>query len=272
MDHPDTHPGMTIPKMPPIEYLPITDEREVRAFLDRIPLAVDRERFTRFVLGFPHHYLAATSPVEIVKHFALVTSLGRRAAITALAREGRLWKLVVVASDRKLLFARIAGSLSFFGANILSAEAFANTEAVVLDTFTLADQRGRFEESEERRRFQVFLEGVIEGRVDLERTLQAESPWPEPGAMALTAEWDDLVHPSCTLLRLRGCDSLGLLYMVSRRLSAAGCNIEIAHIETPAGEVRDEFFLTEGGAKLSAGRKRELEGAFLGLPGAAAGF
>src|SRR5258706_14489 len=102
MDHPDTHPGMTIPKMFPIEYLPITDEREVRAFLDRIPLAVDREHFTRFVLGFPHHYLAATSPVEIVKHFALVTSLGRRAAITALAREGRLWKLVVVASDRKL--------------------------------------------------------------------------------------------------------------------------------------------------------------------------
>jgi len=145
--------------MPPIEYFPITDEREVGAFLDRIPLAVDRERFTRFVLGFPHHYLAATSPVEMVKHFALVTSLGRRAAITALAREGALWKLVVVASDRKFLFARIAGSLSFFGANILSAEAFANTEAVVLDIFTLADQRGRFEESEERRRFQAFLEG-----------------------------------------------------------------------------------------------------------------
>src|SRR2546426_4760379 len=33
--------------------------------------------FTRFVLGFPQHYLAGTSPVEIVKHFALVTSLGR---------------------------------------------------------------------------------------------------------------------------------------------------------------------------------------------------
>jgi len=60
--------------------------------------------------------------------------------------------------------------------------------------------------------------------------------------------------------------------MVSRRLSAAGCNIEIAHIETPGGEVRDEFFLTEGGAKLGAVRKRELEGALLELPGAAAGF
>ena len=254
--------------MPTFGYLPITDEREVRTFLDRIPLAVDRDRFTRFVLGFPQHYLAATSPVEIVKHFALVTSLGRRPAISALAREGSLWRLVVVASDRSFLFARIAGSLSSFGANILSAEAFANTEAVVLDTFTLSDPRGRLEEPEERRRLQVFLEGVIEGRVDLEQVLLAEAAWPEPAAMSLALEWDDEVHPTCTLLRLRGRDSFGLLYAVSRRLSAAGCNIEIAHIETPGGEVRDEFYLTKGGAKLADDAKRSLECTLLEPPGA----
>ena len=255
--------------MPTFEYLPITDEREVRAFLDRIPLAVDRERFTRFVLGFPHHYLAATSPVEVVKHFALVTSLGRRVAISALAREGAVWKLVVVASDRRFLFARIAGSLSFFGANILSAEAFANTEAVVLDAFTLTDQQGRFEDPEERRRFQGFLEGVIEGRVDLEGALSTEAKWSEPGGMALAVDWDDDAHPTCTLLRLRGRDSFGLLYAVSRRLAGAGCNIEIAHIETPGDEVRDEFFLTEGGSKLGEEKKCELTRALLELPGAA---
>ncbi len=254
--------------VPTFAYLPITDEREVRTFLDRIPLAVDRERFTRFVLGFPHHYLAATSPVEIVKHFALVTSLGRRPAISALAREGSLWKLVVVAADRSFLFARIAGSLSSFGANIVSAEAFANTESVVLDTFTLSDARGRLEEPEERRRLQVFLEGVIEGRVDLEQALQGESEWPEPGGMSLALEWDDEAHPTCTLLRLRGRDSFGLLYAVSRRLSAAGCNIEIAHIETPGGEVRDEFYLTKGGAKLTDDHKRNLERTLREPPGA----
>ncbi len=253
--------------MPTFGYLPITDEREVRAFLDRIPLTVDRERFTRFVLGFPRHYLAATSPVEIVKHFALVASLGRRPAISALAREGSLWKLVVVAADRSYLFARIAGSLSFFGANIVSAEAFANTDSVVLDTFTLSDARGRLEDPEERRRLQVFLEGVIEGRVDLEQALQAESAWPEPGGMSLALEWDDEAHPTCTLLRLNGRDSFGLLYAVSRRLSAAGCNIEIAHIETPGGEVRDEFYLTKGGAKLTDDGKRALATTLLEKPG-----
>jgi [protein-PII] uridylyltransferase len=253
--------------VPTFGYLPITDEREVRTFLDRIPLTVDRERFTRFVLGFPHHYLASTSPVEIVKHFALVTSLGRRPAISALAREGPLWRLVVVAADRSFLFARIAGSLSSFGANILSAEAFANTESVVLDTFTLSDPGGRLEDPEERRRLQAFLEGVIEGRVDLEQSLQAEAEWPEPGGVSLALDWNDAAHPTCTLLRLRGRDSFGLLYAVSRRLSAAGCNIEIAHIETPGGEVRDEFYLTKGGSKLTDDAKRDLERMLLAPPG-----
>jgi [protein-PII] uridylyltransferase len=247
--------------VPTFDYLPITAERDVHAFLDHIPLAVDRERFTRFVLGFPHRYLATTSPVEVVKHFALVSSLGRRAAISALAREGPLWRLVVVAADRSALFARIAGSLSCFGANIVSAEAFANTQSVVLDTFTLSDQRGRLDSSEERRRFQVFLEGVIEGRVDLERALRAEAEW-EPSGVSLSAEWDDDAHPSCTLLRLRGRDSFGLLYVVSRLLSAAGCNIEIAAIDTPGGEVRDEFYLTEAGTKLGTASKRALEQLF----------
>jgi len=254
--------------VPSFEYLPITDEREVREFLRRIPIAVDGERFTRFVLGFPHHYLAATSPVEVLKHFALVTSLGRRAAITALSREEPLWKLVVVAADRRFLFARIAGSLSCFGANIISAEAFANTEAVVLDTFTLADQRRRLDDPEERRRFQVFLEGVIEGRVDLEPALRAEAVGDEPASLPLALEWDDEVHPTCTLLRLRGRDSFGLLYAVTRRLSATGCDIAIAHIETPGGEVRDEFYLTDRGARLPPERRREVERALLERPGA----
>jgi [protein-PII] uridylyltransferase len=240
------------------DFHPITDESDVRAFLGRIPLAVDHEHFTRFVLGFPQRYLANTSPVEVVKHFALVSSLGRRAAISALAPAGELWKLVVVAGDRSFLFARIAGSLSFFGANILEAEAFANTAAVVLDAFLIADTGGRFRDPEERRKFQVFLEGVIEGRVDLDAALAATPAAARARETPLELAWVDDAHPQATLLRVGGRDSLGLLYQISRRLSEAGCNIEIAHVETPHGEVRDEFFLTAGGAKLGEADKARV--------------
>src|SRR5207245_6852829 len=180
----------------------------------RIPVVVDRERFTRFVLGFPHHYLQSTSPVDIVAHFALVSTLGTRTAVSRLSREGAGWKLVVVAADRRALFTRIAGSLSVFGANITAAEAFSNRESVVLDTFGLTDVEGRFAQPEEGRRFQVFLEKAIDGQVDLARELESRGG---PVRAALDLGWDDGAHPSTTLLTVEGEDAFGILYAISRR-------------------------------------------------------
>jgi len=244
--------------MPLFDDLLATDEREVKAFLDRLPLAVDRDHFTRFVLGFPHHYLRTTAAVEIVRHFGLVQSLGARAAVSSLAQDGALWRLVVVAADRRFLFSRLAGSLTVFGANIVSAEAFANTEGIVLDTFSLADSGGRFASAEERRRFQAYLESVIVGKVDLERELPAEAQRPkEAGSLAL--DWEDDAHPRASVLRVRGRDARGLLYAISRALSDAGANIELAHVATEEGEARDSFYLTENGTKLDAEAKVRVE-------------
>jgi UTP:GlnB (protein PII) uridylyltransferase len=244
--------------MPIFDDLPVTDEHEVKAFLDRLPLAVDRERFTRFVLGFPHHYLRTTAAVEVVRHFGLVQSLGSRAAVSSLAQDGALWRLVVVAADRRFLFARLAGSLTVFGANIVSAEAFANTEDIVLDTFSLADTGGRFASAEERRRFQAYLESVIVGKVDLEKELAPETRRPvEAGSLAL--DWEEDVHPRASVLRVRGRDARGLLYAISRGLSDAGADIDLAHVVTEDGEVRDSFYLTENGAKLDAAARARVE-------------
>jgi [protein-PII] uridylyltransferase len=244
------------------DFLPITDEREVQAFLDRIPVVVDRARFTRFVLGFPHHYLQSTSPVEIVAHFALVSTLGTRTAVSRLAREGAGWKLVVVAADRRALFSRIAGSLSVFGANITAAEAFSNRESVVLDTFALTDVEGRFEQSEEGRRFQVFLERAIDGQVDLVRELESRGG---PVRAALDLRWDDDAHPTATLLAVDGADAFGILHAVSRRLSEAGAGIELAHIDTRAGRIHDQFYLTGASGKLAPGERAAVEQALSGL-------
>ena len=243
-------------------FLPITDEGEVHAFLDQIPLRVDRARFTRFVLGFPHRYLQLTPPVEIVAHFALVATLGGRAAASRLAREGDGWKLVVAARDRSFLFSRIAGSLSFFGADILSAEAFSNVDAVVLDTFALADSQRRFERAEEGRRFQAFLDEVISGGVDLEQEIRTRGG---PVHARLELAWDDDEHPAATRLVVSGPDAFGLLHAITHRISAGGASIEIAHVETRDGRIRDTFYLTAGGGKLSPSQRAGVESALAGL-------
>src|SRR5207245_873124 len=133
----------------------------------------DGKVFGRFVLGFPRRYLEETPRAEVVKHYALAGSLGTRPVISSLARSDTLWKLCVITRDRRFLFSRIAGALSCSGMDIVAAEAFTNASALVLDTFRFRDDDGGFEESGPRRRFQVFLEEAVEGKVELEPLLQA---------------------------------------------------------------------------------------------------
>jgi len=250
--------------------MPITNQAEVAAFARGLPLAMD-PGFTRFVLGFPHRYLQETPRAEVVKHYALAGSLSAKTVISSLARVDVLWKLCVITRDRRFLFSRIAGALSGSGMDIVAAEAFANASAVVLDTFRFRDPEGRFEDDALRRRFQVFLEEAVEGKVDLEPLLK-ERLERQPPVAGLEVELEDEPSLDATRLRLRGPDRFGLLYLFSRRLSEAGADIALAEIETESGGVRDEFLLTRDGHALGpegrADVARALDGlATLTLPG-----
>jgi [protein-PII] uridylyltransferase len=239
--------------------LPIAAVEEVAAFLKSVPLAVDRERFTRFVVGFPRRYLSATSRGAIVKHFALMESRGEKPFVSAMAREGDLWKLELVCGDRDFLFSRIAGSLSAHGMSIVDAEAFANAQAFVLDTFRFQDGEGVLETTPSRRAFQGFLEGVVLGRTALEPLLRPRlAHWRPPAGLRFEVALDNDTHPTATRLRLGSPDFPGLLYRVTRGLSEAGCNIEMAYVRTPGGRAEDVFFLTRQGAALDPPARHDL--------------
>jgi [protein-PII] uridylyltransferase len=246
--------------------LPIDAASEVAAFLKSVPLAVDRERFTRFVLGFPRRYLAATARGAIVKHYALMESRGERPFVSALAREGEAWKLELVCADRDFLFCRIAGSLTARGMSIVDAEAFGNAQAFVLDTFRFADPQGALETPTSRREFQGFLEEVALGRTALEPLLRPRlAAWRPPAGARFEVALDNDTHPTATRLRLGSPDFPGLLYVVTRALSEAGCNIEMAYVRTPGGRAEDVFFLTRQGAPLDEGVRQALTGRLAGL-------
>ena len=237
---------------------PIVTPEEVEAFLRDLPFSMDRAGFLRFAVGFPRRYLEATPPVEVVRHYALMQSLGPRNVVSSVSREEGLWKLSLVAKDRRALFSRIAGALSCFGLDIVSADAFANANSLVLDTFRVGDDEGRFRDPVERRRFQAFLVDVIEGRTDLEAELRKS-----PGALAsqgepLSIAWDDEAHPVASRLTLVGCDRRGLLYGVSRAMSEAGLDIEVAYVDTSGERVKDEFFLTRDGRRPTESEKAAL--------------
>jgi [protein-PII] uridylyltransferase len=248
---------------------PIVTPEQVESFLRGLPFAMDRSGFLRFALGFPTRYLATTPAPEVVRHYALQESMGSRPVISSISRDGELWKLNIVAKERRALFSRIAGALSCSGMNIVSAEAFANASSLILDTFRIADGEARFQDPGERRRFQVFLEDVVEGKTDIEAELRKHPEILAPQTEPLSVEWDETAHPTATRLSVGGRDRRGLLYRLSRTISEAGVNIETAYIETPGEQVRDEFFLTRDGRKLDANEKAALATSLEGLTGPA---
>lgn len=231
--------------------LPIASPDEVRAFARRLPVALDEAAFAELVLGFPRRYLETTPAVEVLRHYALMNGLGGRAVISSLARDGAGYRLCVVARERRFLFARIAGSLSCFGLNIESAEAFANANARVLDTFTCTDPRGHLETHDNRRSFQAFLESVVAGQTELLPLLRARIPEFSRHIEGLLLDFDDGAHGVATRMRLRAPDRIGLLYLVSHTLSALGCNIEMAYVATAGGSARDDFYVTRDGGRLT---------------------
>lgn len=240
--------------------LPITDAKEVEALLDELPIAVKREHFVNFVLGFPRKYLVSTPRVEIVKHYLLMEGLGDKPVISSLSREKDLWKLSLVTRDRRFLFSRICAGLSCFGMNIVEAQAFANANSLVLDTFQFLDSENYFGDDEHRRNFHHLMEEVVEGNKDLEPLLRRRWEQIMPSELeAFAVELDNDTHPSATRLALDCHDHFGLLYLVSRCISEGGYDIEIAYVQTPGREVHDEFYLTHKGAKLTPSMQETLK-------------
>jgi [protein-PII] uridylyltransferase len=241
--------------------LPLASADDVRAFARRLPVALDEQAFAELVLGFPRRYLDSTPGLEVLRHYALMNALGSRAVISSLARNESGYRLCVVARDRHFLFARIAGSLSCYGLDIVAAEAFANANDLVLDTFDCVDRHGRLDAQDERRALQALLESVVAEKTQLAPLLRERIPDFSTAIPGLELDFDDRAHPRATRLRLRARDRVALLYLVCHTISALGFDIEMAYVATAGGWAQDDFYLTRRDGRLSPLDQDALEAA-----------
>jgi [protein-PII] uridylyltransferase len=220
-----------------------------------------------FLAGFPARYLRTHSEEEIQAHFELYERARQLNVAVDVRKRNGTYALIVVTSDRPFLLASIAGTLAGFGMNILKAEAFANRQGMILDSFAFEDPNRTLDlNPPEIDRLRMTLERVVQGKTDVKRLLQNRPKPVAPGRRSTVkpaVTFNSEASPTATLVEVVAQDRPGLLYDLTSAISSAGGNIEVVLIDTEAHKALDVFYVTSGGKKLTAEQQATLKESLL---------
>ncbi len=241
----------------------LEQEAAATRLLEELEPDIDRADFERFLDGFPSRYLTSTPPREIYEHFRMCRRISPVNPVEShLSRRKSYYELCVVTPDRKRLFAKIVGLLSYFEMNILRGFGFANQDQTILDIFQFSDERKAFRHAEERERFQDLLHKAVVDEVSVRKLLQGKeqsilfrrrTPDFEPSLY-----FEDEESERYSILEIIAPDALGLLFRISTEIAELGIDIDLALISTEGYKAVDVFYLSHGGSKLSSALKADL--------------
>jgi [protein-PII] uridylyltransferase len=210
-----------------------------------------RRAVTAHLAMLPDRYLVTTSPQRIAGHLRLVERLEEDAVTTELFHHPDLdsSELVIATRDVPGLFSLIAGTLAAHGINVLSAQIHTRADGIAIDTFQVNDPLGEPVTEEARwRRTVEALRKVIVGEETVDALLakrRSGRPHGEPIAGPPKISVDNRLSDSYTVVEVKCPDRVGLLYAITRTLSALGLDIGSARIATEIDHAYDTFYVTD---------------------------
>lgn len=249
-------------------YLTVHHEltRELQTDRISVPAGISEQKAS-FLKGLPVRYLRTHTEDEIQIHLELEERRKQAEVALDIRKVEGGYSLTIVAKDRLYLFASVAGALASFGLNILKAEAFANQQGTILDTFVFSDPNRSLElNPSEVERLQVTLERVLLGKVAVKDLLRYRPKPTLPSRRSTIlpkVAFDNSASESATLLEITSEDRPGLLYDVASALSSEGCNIELVLVDTEAHKAMDVFYISAGDKKLTDEKKERLHAALM---------
>jgi [protein-PII] uridylyltransferase len=243
-------------------YVAGEDAKQLERLVPAGEEAAETERFRNFLDGFPKRYLLTHSSPEISAHYRMNKRLGHSSAEISVTRRDDYYELVLVTTDRPFLFAKVAGTISSWGMNILKADACANKAGTVLDILRFSDRFRTLEHNpSETIRLKQDLVAAISGDLDvadlMKRKFQPEKRAPKVH-VETRIHLDNECSSHSTVVEIVALDRPGLLYDISSTFAGLGCNIEVGLIDTEGGTATDVFYVTKQKAKLTSEQQREL--------------
>jgi [protein-PII] uridylyltransferase len=244
-------------------------ERIGKELVDRVAALLPgrRAEVEAFLHGFPERYLRTRTPEQVRLHFEMAERLADDPVQIEFRHAPGSSAITLLARDRPLLFADMAGALAAWGMNIVTADAFGNLQGVVVDNFRFTDTFRTLEMNQsEHAVFVASIHDVMAGKLAVEKLLagrrRGRRKLPKVVVEA-RVDYDDDVSSHSTLLQVVAQDIPGLLRAISLALAECRCNIDVALVDTEGETAIDVFYITRDGAKLDAVEQKELKHALL---------
>jgi len=204
----------------------------------------------------PERYLTNTSVQRMAEHLRLIGRLDRVPVATELFHHPDLGTsaFVVVTRDVPGLFSLIAGTLAAYGVNITSAQIATRADGIAIDTFQVNDPAGEVVTATAAwNRVVDALRAVLAGEQSVETLLARRQRAGQAGSNGFGRPKivvDNRLSDADTVIEVKCADRLGLLYLITRTLSAEGLDIASARIATEIDQAFDTFYVHD-----RAGRK-----------------
>lgn len=220
---------------------------------------ISQERLEAAFNAMSPRYILNTPTRDMIRHLELLRryperleATGKAALIVDACKDevGGCWELTFIARDRTGLFSMIAGALTLNSLNILSSDIYTWRDRTAVDVFRVADPgAGRIPE-EVWKKVESDLEEALDGGLSLAERLDRKagpSVLRRPGRPRRLPKVrvDNEASDFFTVIEVFADDRVGLLYEVTRELTALGLDIRIARISTKADQVADIFYVRD---------------------------
>ncbi|MBT6286794.1 MAG: hypothetical protein HOI96_16620 [Rhodospirillaceae bacterium] len=224
-------------------------KHEMRDLLSDLPAESVEAHIAR---GYPSYWLSFDADTLAWHARIAHEAESRKATLTIKNRVDRFkgaTEITIYAHDHPGLFSRIAGAMALSGGSIVDAKIFTTTDGMALDTFWVQDENGEpFDRADKLARLYARIEQTLAGRLRPREEFRKDDGLPSRMKVFKVAPRvliDNDASRTHTVIEVNGRDRSGLVYDLTRGLSALQLQIASAHISTFGEAAVDVFYVKD---------------------------